>query len=157
MASDWNFIQTKQKGQKKPKQNQQSEIHVVYLMGKIIARQMKQSMTRSNQREWLGTQVGREVRLLALLFAVITPALIRLVTPPFYFLTAVLTKWLFTCFPASVRLSQFYQKCLALCPFEFKLINFRVLLHCKVRTKPANLKKHFYLKTFFGSNFHLFR
>lgn len=49
-----------------------SEIHVVYLMGKIIARQMKQSMTHSNQREWLGTQVSGEVRLFALRLLVIT-------------------------------------------------------------------------------------
>lgn len=47
----------------KKKKNQLSEIHVVYLMGKIIARQMKHSMTHSNQKEWLGTQLGREVRL----------------------------------------------------------------------------------------------
>lgn len=49
-----------------------SEIHVVYLMGKIIARQMKQSMTHSNQEEWLKTQVSKEVRLLTLSFAAIT-------------------------------------------------------------------------------------
>lgn len=61
MASDWNFIQKKL-----------SEIHVVYLMEKIIARQMKQSMTHSNQWEWLKTQVSKEVRLLTLSFAAIT-------------------------------------------------------------------------------------
>lgn len=49
-----------------------SEIHVVYLMGKIIARQMKQSMTHSNQEEWLKTQVSKEVRLFTLSFAAIT-------------------------------------------------------------------------------------
>lgn len=49
-----------------------SEIHVVYLMEKIIARQMKQSMTRRNQREWLETQVSIEVRLFILSFAAIT-------------------------------------------------------------------------------------
>lgn len=48
-----------------------SEIQVVYLMGKIIARQMKQSMTHSNQREWLKTQVSREVRLFTPTFAAI--------------------------------------------------------------------------------------
>lgn len=45
-----------------------SEIQVVYLMGKIIARQMKQSMTH---KEWLETQVSREVRLFAPTFAAI--------------------------------------------------------------------------------------
>lgn len=49
-----------------------SEIHVVYLMEKIIARQMKQSMTHSNQDDWLETQVSKEVRLFTLLFAAIT-------------------------------------------------------------------------------------
>lgn len=78
MDSDWNFIQTNQREGEEKKQ--QSEIHVVYLMGKIIARQMKQSMTRSNQRDWLGTQGGGEVRRLALPFAVNTLALIGLVT-----------------------------------------------------------------------------
>lgn len=48
-----------------------SEIQVLYLMGKIIARQMKQSMTHSNQKEWLETQVSREVRLLVSTFAAI--------------------------------------------------------------------------------------
>lgn len=43
-----------------------SEIHVVYLMGKIIARQVKQSMTHSNQEDWLKTQVSKEVRLFTL-------------------------------------------------------------------------------------------
>lgn len=45
-----------------------SEIHVVYLMGKIIARQVKQSMTHSNQEDWLKTQVSKEVRLFTLSF-----------------------------------------------------------------------------------------
>lgn len=62
MASDWNFTQEKKIV---------SEIQVVYLMGKIIARQMKQSMTHSNQKEWLETQVSREVRLFAPTFAAI--------------------------------------------------------------------------------------
>lgn len=66
MASDWNFTRGKKK-----KKKIVSEMQVVYLMGKIIARQMKQSMTHSNQREWLETQVGREVRLLAPTFAAI--------------------------------------------------------------------------------------
>lgn len=49
-----------------------SEIHVVCLMEKIIARQMKQSMTHSNQEEWLQTQVSREVSLLTLSLAAVT-------------------------------------------------------------------------------------
>lgn len=65
MASDWNFTREKKKIV--------SEIQVVYLMGKIIARQMKQSMTHSNQKEWLETQVSREVRLFAPAFAAIIP------------------------------------------------------------------------------------
>lgn len=57
-----------------------SEIHVVYLMGKIIARQMKQSMTHSNQKEWRETQVSKEVRLFILSFAAITRLYIYLLT-----------------------------------------------------------------------------
>ena len=68
MASDWNFIQKKL-----------SEIHVVYLMEKIIARQMKQSTTYSNQDDWLKTQVSKEVRLFTLSFAVINHSLHSLI------------------------------------------------------------------------------
>lgn len=50
-----------------------SEIHVVYLMGKIIARQMKQSMTHSNQDDWLETRVSGGVKVFTLSFAAITP------------------------------------------------------------------------------------
>lgn len=63
-------------GEEKKKKNQLSEIHVVYLMGKIIARQMKQSMTHRNQKEWLETQVGREVRLFLPAFAAIIAHLV---------------------------------------------------------------------------------
>lgn len=57
-----------------------SEIHVVYLMEKIIARQVKQSMTHSNQKDWLKTQVSKEVRLFSHLLQIST-TLIHLLIP----------------------------------------------------------------------------
>lgn len=89
MASDWNFTQEKKKIV--------SEIQVVYLMGKIIARQMKQSMTHSNQKEWLETQVSREVRLFAPTFAAIihcTCSFTHVVTlRPDWSEVVLLTRW----------------------------------------------------------------
>lgn len=74
-----------------------SEIHVVYLMGKIIARQMKQSMTHSNQGDWRKTQVSKEVRLFTLSFATIThstPSFTHPVTlSPDWSVAPLLSQW----------------------------------------------------------------